>query len=276
MKIHTTKEILIDLQIHMQTKSSFALMRLGDGGLKYIHATLFNDTDQLIQISEKEGIPICKVDYILDLWKTSANICNYIDSTQVYFSDYFWPRVRKGKQSMSKDTVSKMKGWLKLYRLAGFRNENFCNPEINFLSCIDICDITLLDLIHDVNVCCITSYDESLVRSTLGTTNIDVITIANQTGNQFSTSFNSVISNISKNSKNYDIWLIAAGELGRIYTGLIKYYGGIAFDIGSLIDFWCKKIIPVRLKWFIQPSKQSPLKLGLTDDGMQFIEYIRS
>ena len=276
MKIYTTKEILIDLQNHIHTKSPFALMRFGDGGLKYIHAVLFNDIDQIIQISQKEGIPISKVDYILDLWKCSANLCNYIDTTHVYFTNYFWPRVRKGKQLMHKDTISKMKGWLQLYRIAGFTNQDFCNPEINFLSCVDVCDLTLLDIIKDLKICCITSCPQELVKQVLNGYNVDVINVADQTGNQFVKSFNSVISTIDKSAKDYDIWLVAAGELGRIYTGLIKFYGGIAFDIGSLIDFWCNRIIPIRIKWFLQPSSESHLKLTITDEGREFIEYLRS
>ena len=276
MKIHTTKEILNDLESHIETRTPFGLMRFGDGGLKYVHSVLFNDTDQMIQISEKEGIPISKMDYILDLWKTSANICDYIDTTNVYFSDYFWGRVRKNKQSMSKETVFKMKGWLKLYRLAGFRNENFCNPEINFLSCLDVCDLSLLDVMKDKKICCITSCNEMTIKKVLCDYNVDVINIDKQTGHQFAKSFNVVVPEIYKLAKKYDIWLVAAGELGRIYTGLIKFYGGITFDIGSLVDYWCNGIIPIRLSFFLKPSEVSHLKLGLTSEGIEYIDYLRS
>ena len=274
MKIFSTLHILKELDDDIQTKTPFSLMRLGDGGLKYIHAVLFNDTNQLQQISDKEGIPLNSVDYILDLWKTSSNLCDYIDSSQVYYTDFFWERVRKGKQSMSPDTIQKMQGWLKLYRLAGFTNEKFCNPEINFLSCLDIYEKSLLEIIKDKKICCITSCDENKVKEILWNYDISVLQVANQTGNQFKTSFNTIIKSIDKIVKDYDIWLIAAGELGRIYTGLIKFYGGIAFDIGSLIDYWCSRVIPVRLKWFIQPSEISNLKLSLTEDGEMYKEYL--
>lgn len=274
MEIFSTLHILNELDEALNTKTPFSLMRLGDGGLKYIHAVLFNDIKQLDEISNKEGIPINSVDYILDLWKTSANLCDYIDSSQVYYTDFFWPRVRKNRQDMSEETISKMKGWLKLYRLAGFINEKFCNPEINFLSCLDFYERSLLEIIENKKICCITSYDESVVKNILPQYNIDVLQVANQTGNQFKTSFNDIVKDIDKRVKDYDIWLIAAGELGRIYTGLIKFYGGIAFDIGSLIDYWCLKIIPVRLSFFIKPSKLSDLKLSLTEDGEKYKEYL--
>lgn len=274
MEISSILHILNELDEAINTKTPFSLMRLGDGGLKYIHAVMFNDIKQLNEISEKEGIPINSVDYILDLWKTSANLCDYIDSSQVYYTDYFWPRVRKNRQQMSKETISKMKGWLKLYRLAGFTNEKFCNPEINFLSCLDIYERGLLEIIKDKKVCCITSHDSSKIQKILSKYNIDVLQVANQTGDQFKISFNNVVRDIDKRVKDYDIWLIAAGELGRIYTGLIKFYGGIAFDIGSLIDYWCLKVIPIRLSFFVKPSQKSNLKLSLTEDGEPYKEYL--
>ena len=36
----------------------------------------------------------------------------------------------------SEKTLKRLKGWKKLYDRIGIINENYCNPEVNYLSCI--------------------------------------------------------------------------------------------------------------------------------------------
>lgn len=275
MKIYSTREILYDFESHVNNRTPWGLLRLGDGGLKFIHSVLFNDQEQLQEIVKKEGIPLDKASEILDLWATSANICNYVDTTEVYFTGNFWPRVRKGRQSMHQETIDKMLSWKKLHTLMGITNENYCNPEVNFLSCLDTLDRSLLEIIDGKNVCCITAYPQNIVRSKLPMVkNIDVIKIVENNQDHYHNSFNRVIVEIKSKASYYDLWLVAAGELGRIYTGIIKHRGGISFDIGSTIDYWCKGTIPLRLFWFLKGSENNPLKLSLTDDGKEFETYL--
>jgi hypothetical protein len=102
---------------------------------------------------------------------------------------------------------------------------------------------------------------------------IDLVKIPGKNENQY-ISFNRIINLIDNKATKYDLWLIAAGELGRIYPGLIKFKGGRAFDVGSLIDFWCTREVPSRLKPYMQETIHSPLKLILTEEGMEFYNYI--
>ena len=46
--------------------------------------------------------------------------------------------------------------------------------------------------------------------------------------------------------------LVAAGVLGKIYCDKIKSKGGIALDIGSILDMWAT--IPSRKRFTKQPS----------------------
>lgn len=275
MKIFNTEEILTDFEKHINDRIPWSLLRLGDGGLKFIHSILFNDADQLSEIVKKEGIPENKAHDILDLWATSANICDYIDTSEVYFTDRFWDRVRKGKQPMHEETLEKMHNWKKLHVLSKIKNTSYCNPEINFLSCLDFLDRSLIEILYRKKICFITSYDreEVLEKVTVGK-RIDVINIVKNDEDHYHNSFNEVIINIENNAKNYDVWLVAAGELGRIYTGLIKHKGGISFDIGSTIDYWCNNVIPLRLVWFLRPSQEHALKLSLTEEGEKYRKYL--
>lgn len=275
MKIFNTIEVLEDFENHINRGIPWALLRLGDGGLKFIHSVLFNDSDQLLEIVKKEGIPEDKAKDILELWATSSNICDYIDTSEVYFTDKFWDRVRKGKQKMHEETLNKMHNWRKLHILSKIKNTSYCNPEINFLSCMDFLDKSLIEILQKKKICFITSYDKNEIMDKIEVgKKIDVIQIVKNDEDQYHNSFNEVIINIESNARDYDVWLVAAGELGRIYTGLIKYKGGISFDIGSAVDYWCRKIIPLRLVWFVKPSQKHSMKLALTEEGERYREFL--
>lgn len=275
IQIAKTSEILNRLDYAINNKKSFGLVRFGDGTTKAIHSFLNKDYEQIINISEQEGIPISVFDRIIDFWKTSANHCDYIDTPEVYFSDKFWGRT-KGlkKKSMSKKTIMRLKMWKKLYSKIGIVNENYCNPEVNFLSCIigKYGKKCLPDLLKNKKICCITSRCD--VNEKLLDYDIDVLKINGKFENQYINSFEKVIEKIDCEANKYDLWLIAAGELGRIYPGLIKFKGGRAFDIGSLIDYWCGEGIPSRLKAYLTITNHHPLKFALTTNGKEFTQYI--
>jgi hypothetical protein len=275
INIAKTAEILNRLEYSIKNKKSFGLVRFGDGTAKAIHAFLNKDYQQIINISEQEGIPISVFERIIDFWKTSANYCDYIDTPEVYFSNKFWSRTKGSKKKpMSDKTIMRLKMWKKLYSNIGIINESYCNPEINFLSCIisKYGRISLPDLIKNKKICCVTSRCD--VNKKLPNYDIDVLKINGKFENQYINSFGKVVEKIDTDAQNYDIWLIAAGELGRIYPGLIKFKGGRAFDIGSLIDFWCGEDIPSRLKAYLTRTKHNPLKFALTPNGKEFSNFI--
>ena len=101
-----------------------------------------------------------------------------------------------------------------------------------------------------------------------------VIKIVGHWQNQYENSFNQVIDLIKNSAKSYDVWLVAAGELGRIYTGMIKECGGRAVDIGFVAEFWLGQDIHPRLSHFMYRSELNLLELKLTDEGMKYIDAI--
>lgn len=58
---------------------------------------------------------------------------------------------------------------------------------------------------------------------------------------------------IKEKSSQYDLFLIGAGLLARVYCGEVKRNGGRVFDSGRLFDFWSgKRDIRGRSKWFLK------------------------
>lgn len=270
---HNVKTVLDDFNYSISKNRPFSTIRLGDGGIKLIHAIIFNDERQINEIAEKEGIPKDKIIDILKLWAYSINISNYIDSCQYYFTGNFWSRVRKNKQPMQIDTVQKIMNWKFLYKLAGIKNINYCNPEINFLACLDYLDLSLLDIMKNRKIICVCSNPENL-SNVLKDYEINYIKIAGNNENQYNNSFNTVIEKINKAANKYDMWLIAAGELGRIYSGYIKNKNGRAFDVGSLVDYWVSGNLPERLKSFVDPCSKNHLKISLKKEANRYKETI--
>lgn len=273
MKIYKTVEILTSLKEAIDTRAPFSLIRFGDGGIKLIHAYFYNDRDQLDQIVEKEGIPYDKIKSLIDLWAIASSNANYIDTPEVYFTETFWPRV-KGHKKISEKTVQRLKMWKRLYKIANFEIENFCNPEVNFLSCLNYFRYNgFPDLLVNKKVCIITSRDDLKKVLVHYNADIDIIQVPGFTMNQYKV-FQDVLGKIKSDARKYDLWLVAAGELGRIYPGIIKFNGGRAFDIGSTVDYWVTKRIPDRLKLFIEQDDNFSLKVKLTEKGSQYRQYI--
>jgi hypothetical protein len=275
MKVYRVEHILTDLQTHIKNKTPWSLTRMGDAGLKVMHAVIFNDKKQLKEISDKEGIPIDKIPEILNFWIKTLNISNYIDSAGVYGSKFFWPRTRSNGEPMHEKTRNLICNWKRLYDVLSITNESYCNPEFNFLSCLDSLNVSLPDVMKCKNICCITSLGKELKHTLAAYSyHVDVLRIEPNSGEQYKKSFDKVLTHIGKSCKDYDLWLVAAGELGRIYGGVIKSNGGISLDIGSVVDYWVNRIIPIRLKGYVKESVDNGLKISLKKDSISYGNYI--
>ena len=92
------------------------------------------------------------------------------------------------KKAMSKKTIMRLKMWKQLYSKIGIVNESYCNPEVNFLSCIigKFGKVCLPDLLKDIKICCITSRCD--VNEKLPDYNIDVLKINGKFENQYTNS----------------------------------------------------------------------------------------
>lgn len=270
--IHKISHILKDLERHIIESKPFSLIRFGDGGLKFIEAVINDDEDQLEVIVDKEGIPRNKIIEVFELWGLYARQANYIDSPEVYFTNEFWPRLKGPTKQMSQKTLGKLEGWEELYNRAEFDNTSYCNPEVNFLMILKRHrEKNLFNILENRKVACITSFPE--VTSHLKDFDISPIPIVKQYEGHYENSFKYVIEIIKKKVNKYDLWLVAAGELGRLYSGMIKELGGRAIDIGFVIEYWLHGEVPIRLTPFIRPSSNK-LELRLQGESHKYKKFL--
>jgi hypothetical protein len=273
MKIYKIEAILEKLEKCIKYKRPFSHIRFGDGGIKYIDSIIFNDIKQLTSIIKKEGIPRSKLLEVFELWGYYARHADFIDTPEVYFMDRFWPRVKRPGKPISGSTNNKLLMWKDLYSRAEFDNENYCNPESNYLMITRIKqNKTLLDLMKGRKLAIITARPE--VKNKLNGFDTTIIEIVGHYENQYKNSFKKVISEIENTAKDYDFWLVAAGELGRIYTGLIKEHGGRAVDIGFVAEYWLGEGIHTRFTSYLRPNWDNNLELYLTYVGKKYEDYI--
>jgi hypothetical protein len=273
MTFYNTGEILLNLERCIQYNETFSHIRFGDGGIKFLHSVLNNDRDQLNIIIKKEGIPAHKIAEVFELWGYYARQANYIDSPEVYFNNTFWPRVKKPGKPINTDTEVKLRNWYKYYNDSEFDNENYCNPESNYLMILKTSKYkNIFSLMKGRKISIITVFYE--VKRILKDYNIDIVQIVGHYENQYEKSFEKVAEKIKRDATKYDFWLVAAGELGRIYSGLIKESGGRTIDIGFVIEYWLHGYIHPRLRAYLSMNMLNKLELILTDEGKEFLEYI--
>jgi hypothetical protein len=274
MKLYTVGEILKKLDNCIQYKIPFSHIRYGDGGIKFIHSILYNDNDQLAQIIRREGLPKYNINEIFELWGYYSRQADCIDTPEVYFDGKFWPRRKKPGKPINDDTHARMIMWRELYDRAEFDNENYCNPESNYLMVLNIPGRkNLFDIMKNRKTCVITVFPE--VKEVLHEYDIDIIKIVGHNQNQYKNSYHEVIDKITHKANDYDLWLVAAGELGRIYTGHIKECGGRAIDIGFVIEYWLSSYIHPRLYGFVASSLDNKLEMKLTREAeRKYLKHI--
>lgn len=271
--VYNTREILDILEDRIENSEPFSLIRYGDGGLKLIHSYVYKDDEQLKIIIKKEGLRRDIIKKVLQLWGYYGKRADFIDTPEVYFMPWFWDRLRAREKEMKIYTINRMHMWRILYNKIHIPNKKlFCNPEFNFLAAtrFDTNQRTLIDIIADEDVCLIT--DTPKVTKKLPG-NVDTYEIVSQYANHYMFSYRGTLDFIRENASSYKLILVAAGELGRIYSGRIKELGGRALDIGFLVQYWDTGEIPIRLSYFIQQG-DNPIEFKLTDKGKHFERYL--
>lgn len=271
MNFYKIDDIFGKLKNCIEYRKPFSHIRFGDGGIKFIDSILHNDKEQLQIIVTKEGLPPHKILDIFKLWGYYARQADIIDTPEVYFNGEFWPREKKPNKPINTSTELKLRNWASLYHDSEFDNENYCNPESNFLMILKMGNKpTLMDFMKGKKICLITAKPE--VKSVLSGYDIDVLEIVKHYENQYKNSFSQIMSIIQETACRYDFWMVAAGELGRIYSGAIKQLGGRVIDIGFVVEFWLGDKIHPRFLRFLE--RKNTYELVLTEEGRPYERYI--
>lgn len=274
-KIYGIDRIMNELNTVICEQKPWSLIRFGDGGLKFIWSIMMDDMSFLKRIAKKEGIPISQFKQVLKYWTKYANEADYIDCPQVYMQGKFWPRVKGENKPISIHTEYKLEKWQDLYRYANFQNNKFCNPEINYIAILRrYRKANLLTIMKDRKICFITAIPSAVKSLRENGFDVDIIHIVRQFNDHYTNSFATTVNLIKKFATKYDLFLVAGGELGRIYSGLIKEYGGRSFDIGFVAEFWGGQDIHSRLQPFLARHRLYELELQLRAKGTKFIDFL--
>lgn len=239
---HGTEEILKDLNQHIIDKKPFSTIRYGDGCLGIVCSFLSpnfikegkwmggekngiaNSVMRQQGIPKRERSDICKK----VVW--AANEANYIDCYDSFFVDI----------SRSKGLGFLASNWKIIHENVGITNTSYCNPYLHYMSVVEN-EYNLFDVIKNRRVFCISNQIQvcNNLKKNSGAKVIDFYQIPRSGAKtQYPIHHPEIVSIITKKSNIYDIFLIGAGLLGKIYCGMVKDAGGRAFDSGRLFDLW--------------------------------------
>lgn len=271
VRIYKVEEILNELEDAINNRKPWSLLRFGDGGIKFMDCVLKNQNqERLLTILSKEGIPNDKIYTIFYLWGKYSREANFIDSPEVYFTNQFWPRFKRP------EIIPVIRDWERIYNDSEFITENtrYCNPEVNFLMLLKRKgQRNLVDMLAGKNICCLTPHTKT-AKVLKKICVVKMIKIVGFYQEHYKFCYKKITETIKKTANKYDLWLVGAGEIGRIYSGLIKQYGGRALDIGSVFDCLLDAEIPKRLQGFVYKTSKYSLNFRLLREAQKYQKFI--
>jgi len=245
-----SSEIVTKIEEAVNNRTPFSLIRFGDGALKLLRGFL-EDKPFLLQHNRQEGIPLDFFDELVKMWAEYANEADFIDCHQDYFDDNLVTRDRT-----SGGVWELMRNWESWYKRIGINTDrDFCSPEAGILFFVENAKKNLMNILSKSSICCITNFYEAEKILSPFVKNVSIKLIPGFHGNHYDVSYKTIMREIKEEANSYDLWLIGAGELGRLYTGEIKRCGGRAIDIGKVFDAWVTGKLDKRLRKMVSFSK---------------------
>lgn len=239
--INSTNEILTELNECILKKKPFSIIRFGDaiyGIVSVYRCPNLIDSGKWkgrkgkrlsrailgqLTIPQQNRRRLCRRIVI------AANRANFIDSYDAY---RLLNRRRLGILGRK---------WKEIHSESGINNTSYCSCFIHYFSIVDG-EYNLLDIMKNRRIFCITSQLSCInkLREVSGASVIDTYQIPRRgrKGRHYKDHFRKIMSLIQNNAKRYDLFLIGAGFLGKIYCDEVKRCGGRSFDAGRLFDFW--------------------------------------
>lgn len=242
VSVHGTEEILKDLNQHIVDKKPFSTIRYGDGCLgivcsyiapNFVKVGKWSGGQQnkiANSVMRQQGIPVTERFDICNQVVQAANRANYVDSYDAFYTG-----------------IGRAKGlgfiashWKEIHEAVGITNTSYCNPYLHYMSIVER-EYNLHTVMKNRNVFCISNQIQicEKLKWFSGIKKIDFYRIG-RSGDKSNYQIHHVkIMRIIKNNVDkYDLFLIGAGLLGKIYCDYIKQCGGRSFDAGRLFDLW--------------------------------------
>lgn len=251
-----------DIVSHIERKTPFSLVRVGDGDLKLL-VTLIDNKVNKVKFN-RNGIPHNEGDKILRLYKNACNNANYTTSFEMYYTDKFWSR------KFSPGTKKKVQNWKEIYKKIGIVNSNFCNPEIGHLLFLE--DVNLMSEIKGKRICLITCFrnvERMLKKKGFNVTSI-IIPALNK--GHYS-KYRNIVKQIRDKISDVDVFLIGAGALGMGYSNVIKNNGGVSIDVGQVMNIWSGQRKAGRFKGILRFNRKT-LLFKLTEKVKKFRRHL--
>jgi len=240
--IHTTQCILDDLNDCIINKKPFSIIRFGDAIFGILSALLAPGFIDAGKWSKSKGrklsntilgqltIPTNKRIQLCERMVKAANNADYIDSYDAYL---LLNRRRLGIIA---------RNWKSIHEQVGITNTSYCSCFVHYFSIVDG-EYNLFDVMKGRKIFCIGNSIQCLeqVKQISGAEIIDNYKIPGRgrRNGHYKNHFRKVMRLIKRNATKYDLFLIGAGFLGKIYCDEVKANGGRAFDAGRLFNFWC-------------------------------------
>jgi len=240
--VHGTEEILKDLNQHIVEKKPFSTVRYGDGCLgivcSYIAPAFVKNgkwkggqkNGIANSVMRQQGIPL---NQRLDICKQvvqSADKSNYIDSYDAFYTG-----------------IGRAKGlgfiashWKEIHGAVGITNTSYCNPYLHYMSIV-YGEYNLHNVIRSRTIFCVSNQVQvcEKLQWFSGAKKIDSYRIGRMGDkSNYKEHYMRIMRLIKTNADKYDLFLIGAGLLGKIYCDYVKTCGGRAFDSGRLFDLW--------------------------------------
>jgi len=262
--VHGTEEILRDLDKHILKKQPFSTIRYGDGCLGIVCAYIAPDFVKkgkwsggqknriANSVMRQQGIPLKARLDICQRVVDAANNSNYIDCYDAFYTGI----------GRSKGLGFISSHWKEIHEAVGIKNSSYCSPYLHYMSIV-YGEYNLHNVMRNRTVFCISNQIQICERLKWfsGAKKIDSYQIG-RAGDKanYQERHRVIMSLIANNAKKYDLFLIGAGLLGKIYCDYIKKCGGVAFDAGRLFDLWSGvRIIDSVPKRFIKMDTKTML-----------------
>ncbi len=182
-----------------------------------------------------------------------VNNATFCDTYDAYYL------INKNKKSVGRVG----RNWNKIHEQAGIVNTKYCSPVLHYFSIVNN-EFNLFDIMKNRKIFCISNQIEICkdLKEKSGATVIDYYKIPRQgiKGAHYLNHYQNILDLIDSKAKEYDLFLIGAGFLGRIYCNRVKIKGGRSFDSGRLFDVWSEtRIIDGRASRFLKFNKEMML-----------------
>jgi hypothetical protein len=263
--IYPTEFILKELNNCVVKKEPFSIIRLGDAGLGIIYS--FNCKGIVDRGKWKGGkgrkmsnnilgqltVPPFRRERIVKAVINACDNANFVDC----YEAFFFLNTMKGVGILGEK-------WKDIHECCGITNTKYCSSFVHYFSITDG-EYNLFNIMKNRKIFCITSTEKKTLERLKIKSGADVIDSyqiprRGRKGGHYRLHFKRIMRLIKRNAKDYDLFLIGAGFLGKVYCGKIKQLGGRAFDAGRLFDFWGNgRIIDSRPKRFIVYNQEKML-----------------